>query len=344
MKEIIKDKISLEAYEYISKFIDFENENIKVVSTTNKFNIIQSDKKYDSLVNFTKINNLRYMNQFFIAVNSSIKMSGLYVGLGETIVGLKNRKTEKYPKFIAKIIFILEFIFLRIFPKVNGLKQIYFFITRGRNRIISKAEILGRLVYCGFTIVDYKTINNKLFFIVKKNSSPIENQKPSYGFLYKMPRVGKNNKMIGVYKFRTMHPYSEFLHSYILEKNGYADSGKPADDFRLTPWGKFLRKYWLDELPQLLNVLKGDLKLVGIRPVGLRYLQDIPEDIREMRKKHKPGCIPPYVALNKNSTVESVQEAEREYMLQKNKNPYFTDTICFFKALWNIIIRKKRSA
>ncbi len=344
MKEIIKDKIGLEAYDYISSYIDFDNDNNKVVSTTNKFNISQTNKEFDSVVNLTKINNLRYMNQFFIAVNSSMKMDGLFIGLGETIAGRKHRKLKKYPSIIAKIIFAFEFIFLRIFPKVKGLKQIYFFVTRGRNRIISKAEILGRLISCGFSIVEYKTIDNKLYFIVRKTGKPIENQKPSYGLLYKMPRVGKNNKMIGVYKFRTMHPYSEFLHSYILEKNGYAESGKPADDFRLTPWGKFLRKYWLDELPQLLNVLKGELKLVGIRPVGLRYLQDIPEDIREMRKNHKPGCIPPYVALNKNSTVESVQEAEREYMIQKNKNPYFTDTICFFKAIWNILVRKKRSA
>ena len=79
MKETIKDKISLEAYDYISKFIDFENENNKLVSTTNKFNISQSNNEYDSIVNLTKINNLRYMNQFFIAVNSSIKINGLYI-------------------------------------------------------------------------------------------------------------------------------------------------------------------------------------------------------------------------------------------------------------------------
>ncbi len=344
MKTLISDKIGEDAYRYLSSFTDLNNSETLVISTTNSFNIINATAKFNTIVNFTKVNNLRYINRFFIDVNSKLEFDGLYIGLAETIAGRQQRKRKKYPRIIAKIIFIFEFIFLRVFPKVSGLKKIYFFVTRGRNRLISKAELLGRLISCGFSIVEFKTINNKLYFIVKKTGLPIENQKPSYGLLYTMPRVGKNGKMIGVYKFRTMHPYSEFLHSYILEKNGYAASGKPADDFRLTPWGKFLRKYWLDELPQLLNVIKGDLKLVGIRPVGLRYLQDIPEDLRELRAKHKPGCIPPYVAFNKSSTVASVLDAEREYLIKKNKNPYFTDTICFFKAIWNILIKKKRSA
>ncbi len=344
MKTVIAEKIGEEAFEYISSFTDLESNDNLVISSTNSFNITNNPKNYNAIINFTKVNNLRYINRFFIDVNSKLEENGLYIGLAETIAGRQERKRQMHNHFIAKIIFIFEFIFLRVFPKVSGLKKVYFFVTRGRNRLISKAELLGRLISCGFSIVEFKTFNNKLYFIVKKTGQPIENQKPSYGLLYTMPRVGKNGKMIGVYKFRTMHPYSEFLHSYILEKNGYAASGKPADDFRLTPWGKFLRKYWLDELPQLLNVLKGDLKLVGIRPVGLRYLQDIPEDLRVMRAKHKPGCIPPYVAFNKSSSVESVLNAEREYLIQKNKNPYFTDTICFFRAIWNILIKKKRSA
>ena len=344
MENVIFDKVGDKAFNYISKFVDLSSDNSLVISTTNSFNITNNSKKFHAIVNLTKVNNLRYINRFFIDVNSKLENNGYYIGVAETIAGRQERKRKKHPLFFAKIIFIFEFIFLRVFPKVSGLKKIYFFVTRGRNRLISKAELLGRLISCGFTIVEFNTIDNKLYFIVKKTGQPIENQRPSYGLLYTMPRVGKNGKMIGVYKFRTMHPYSEFLHSYILEKNGYAASGKPADDFRLTPWGKFLRKYWLDELPQLINVLKGDLKLVGIRPVGLRYLEDIPEDLRELRSKHKPGCIPPYVAFNKSSSVESVLDAEREYLFQKNKNPYFTDTICFFKAIWNILIKKKRSA
>ena len=126
--------------------------------------------------------------------------------------------------------------------------------------------------------------------------------------------------------------------------NGYAESGKPKNDFRLTPWGRFFRKYWIDELPQLINVIKGEMKLVGVRPISERYFQDIPEDLQQLRLKHKPGCVPPYVSLNRKSSVEEVLQAEREYLLIKEKNPYTTDIKFLCKAIFNIIIRRKRSA
>jgi lipopolysaccharide/colanic/teichoic acid biosynthesis glycosyltransferase len=141
-----------------------------------------------------------------------------------------------------------------------------------------------------------------------------------------------------------MHPYSEYLQDYILKLNGYAETGKPANDFRLVPWGKFLRRYWFDELPQLINLFKGELKLVGARPVSLRYFQDIPKEIQKLRIAQKPGCIPPYVSLNSKGSVKCVLQAEKEYLEEKRKNPYFTDTKYFFKALYNILFKGKRSA
>jgi hypothetical protein len=86
------------------------------------------------------------------------------------------------------------------------------------------------------------------------------------------------------------------------------------------------------------------MKLVGIRPVSARYFQDIPEDLQKLRNTQKPGCIPTYVALNMKSDVESVQQAERIYLLEKLQRPYSTDTRYFFKALFAIIVRSKRSA
>jgi lipopolysaccharide/colanic/teichoic acid biosynthesis glycosyltransferase len=213
----------------------------------------------------------------------------------------------------------------------------------GVNRVLSKAEVLGRLVSCGFSIVDYKEYNDLLYFIVKKVKVPKQNYQPSYGPLFKMRRVGKNGKIIYVYKFRTMHPYAEFLQDYIVSKYGYSDIGKPANDFRLTKWGKFLRKYWLDELPQLINVLKGEMKLVGVRPLSERFLNEYPEDIKQKRLKYKPGCIPPYVALLKQEVSEYI-EAERIYLLDKEKHPYTTDIKYLFKGIYNILTNKIRSA
>ena len=66
--------------------------------------------------------------------------------------------------------------------------------------------------------------------------------------------------------------------------------------------------------------------------------------LQELRIKHKPGCIPPYVSLNKTGSVQDVIKAEREYLIEKNNNPYFTDLKYFFKAIYNILFKRKRSA
>jgi hypothetical protein len=70
-----------------------------------------------------------------------------------------------------------------------------------------------------------------------------------------------------------------------------------------------------------------------VRPITPRYAEDIPKDLLELRLKHKPGCIPPYVSLDRKDSVEAVLQAEREYL-----------TRYFFKAVYNIVFRKKRSA
>ena len=68
-----------------------------------------------------------------------------------------------------------------------------------------------------------------------------------------------------------MHPYSEFIQEEVFKQNKLNDAGKLANDFRLTNWGKFLRKYWIDELPQFLNFLKGDVVLIGPRALSKHF-------------------------------------------------------------------------
>jgi lipopolysaccharide/colanic/teichoic acid biosynthesis glycosyltransferase len=344
MRGLIVGKAGERAYNYFSQFVDVESEATFVVSTTNVFNILNNNNKFNAIVNLSRTNDIRFINKYFEAVNSRLNEEDIFIGCVETISSRMQRLPIGKIPIIGRLYFSIEFIFNRLAPKIVGLKKIYFLLTRGRNRLLSRAEVLGRLVCCGFEIVDSKQINGLTYYVVKKIKAPSFDMSPSYGPLYRMPRIGKNGKIIKVYKLRTMHPYAEYLHGYILKLHGYAESGKPANDFRLTPWGKFMRKYWLDELPQLINVLKGDLKLVGVRPISQRYFQDIPKDLQGLRIKSKPGCIPPYVALNRKGNVKSVLQAEREYLEEKNRNPYTTDTKYFFKALFNIIIKRKRSA
>jgi lipopolysaccharide/colanic/teichoic acid biosynthesis glycosyltransferase len=297
-----------------------------------------------SLFTETRMNDVRRINKFLEQVNEAIEDQQLFVGSFETYRARRHR-ISFYKVPLLKYAWITsEFIFLRIFPKVPVLKQLYFAVTRGKGRLLSKAEMLGRLVCCGFEIVSHESINGITWFAAKKVKAPSYDKNASYGPLFKMRRIGKGGKIFHVLKFRTMHPYSEYLQDYVLQRNGYAESGKPADDFRLTPWGKLMRRYWLDELPQLINVLKGDMKLVGVRPVSPRYFEDIPKHLQELRITQKPGCIPPYVSLDRKPSVEGVLKAEEEYLIEKKRNPYFTDTRFFFSAIYNIIVKRKRSA
>jgi lipopolysaccharide/colanic/teichoic acid biosynthesis glycosyltransferase len=332
-----------EIQEFLSGFINLHDNNLvkinnditKLPSSINNFSIIQIEGL---------MNNIRYINKLLEKINLNINDGTYIIGSFETFKSRRNRIIYYKIPILRYVYMLIEFLLLRVTPKINGINKLYFYLTKGRNRLLSKAEMLGRLVCCGFEIIGTRKIKGIDYFIVKRKNDPTFDMKASYGPIFGMQRIGKGGKIFKVYKFRTMHPYSEYLQDYILKINGYAKSGKPANDFRLTPWGKVFRKYWIDELPQLFNILKGDMKLVGVRPVSKRYFEDIPKELQILRITQKPGCIPPYVSLNRGGDVYSVQTAEKEYLLEKLKNPLSTDTKYFFKAIFNILIRKKRSA
>ena len=339
-KELILSELDEEHFNFFQKFRDVTSyDSLVVPKEKDLLNYSSEYIKINSIVLLDKINNFRQINKKFEDANAKLPMGGFFMGSFETFDS-KVKKTRFCNVPVLKhFCSTMGFLIHRVFPKLPYIKKAYFFLTGGKNRLLSKAEALGRLVSCGFDILDYTEIDGIHYFASIKIKEPSYDMNPSYGPLFKMRRVGKNGKIIGVYKFRTMHPYSEYLQDYILKLNGYSETGKPANDFRLVPWGKFLRRYWLDELPQLINVFKGELKLVGSRPVSQTYFNDIPKDIQDLRLKQKPGCIPPYVALNRKSSVNSVLESEREYLLEKSKNPYFTDTKYFFTAIFNILFK-----
>ena len=96
--------------------------------------------------------------------------------------------------------------------------------------------------------------------------------------VFKQQRAGKNGKPFVFYKFRTMKSSVE----------PFGPSPKSGDDSRLTRVGKFLREYSLDELPQLFNILKGDMSVVGPRPLYLSQMAEWNE--RQKKRLHvKPG-------------------------------------------------------
>ena len=244
---------------------------------------------------------------------------------------------------IAYPYMIFDFIFRRIPPKISATQKIYYSLTDGKNRPVSRSETLGRLVSCGFEILGDEQINNLIYFSVKKNSEPKYDDSPSYGLLIKLERIGKEGKRIRVYKFRTMHPYSEYIQGYVYEKYNIKEGGKFDNDFRITSWGKMLRKFWIDEVPMIWNLLKGDLKLFGVRPLSQHYYDLYDEDLRIRRIKYKPGLVPPYY-VDLPKTLQEIMESERKYLDSYDKHSFITDWKYFWKAVYNIVFKHAKSA
>ena len=117
---------------------------------------------------------------------------------------------------------------------------------------------------------------------------------------YKQVRVGKNGKKFKMYKFRSMFVNADKMLSKLKEQNDVeGPMFEMKDDPRITKVGHFIRKHSLDELPQFLNVIKGDMSLVGPRP-------PLPSEVAEYSDYDKqrlyvtPGCTGLWQATERN--------------------------------------------
>ncbi len=343
IKEIIINESGKNVYQLISKYINVGDPENLILSTTTKFNVDQLPaNRFRCLINLHKINDIRRINKFFESVNEKLPFGGVYINSSETFPLRKERILKKYPPIINHIYYFFDFIFTRVFPKLPVTKNIYFYITLGRNRVISRAETLGRLYSCGFECIDEKFIDGNFYFVMRKVKEPDYPETPTYGPFIRLQRHGKDGKMIGVYKMRTMHAYSEYLQEYVFQKNNLQEGGKFSNDFRITGSGKFMRKFWLDELPMVFNLLKREMKIVGVRPLSKHYFNLYSEELKAKRIKHKPGLVPPfYVDMPK--TLDEIMKSEMKYLEESEKHPFTTDIKYFFKAFYNIMFKKARS-
>ncbi|MCD4676354.1 MAG: sugar transferase [Desulfobacula sp.] len=163
------------------------------------------------LLSMHKTNDVRRINRYFLQVHQVLLPGGYFIAWAHTIRTHKKWIYSKFPRQIANAVYFFDFCFKRIMPKLPGLKKIYFALTKGQSRIISRAEVLGRLCFCGFEVIAEKDINMRRCFIVRKVKTPSLDQNPTYGPFISLKRLGFNKKIIYMYKFRTMHPYSEYL-------------------------------------------------------------------------------------------------------------------------------------
>ena len=339
----IVNEIGQKAFEYILPFLNNAYSKTRFLSadTNIKLDYFKNDE-YAYFVNLHPINNFKRISKFFIKINDLLPIGGTFIGNFQTNEHKKELIAKKYTKNTAFFVYLYFFAWHRVCSKLPIIKILYFFITGGYHRAISKAEVFGRLYSCGFEIFSENNIDNLLYFVAKKRASSSEILNPTYGPIIALRRVGKDGKMITTYKLRTMYAYSEFLQDYVYNLKGLEVGGKLKDDFRVTTLGRMLRKYWIDELPMILNLIKGDVKLVGVRPLSLHYFNLYPEDLKAKRIKTKPGLIPPFY-YDLPQTLEEIIASELKYLESYEKAPSKTDWNYFCRAMYNIFIKKAKS-
>nr|WP_280559183.1 sugar transferase [Priestia megaterium] len=154
-------------------------------------------------------------------------------------------------------------------------------------------------------------------FIVIAFLIKIEDQKGPV--LFKQIRVGKNNEEFTMYKFRSMVSNAEDLLEGLLDKNETTGAMfKMRDDPRITKIGKFIRRTSLDELPQLLNVLKGEMSLVGPRPPLPREVEKY-NDYHKQRLLAKPGCTGLWQVSGRSSIgFDEMVQLDLKYITKSN--------------------------
>ncbi len=175
-------------------------------------------------------------------------------------------------------------------------------------------------------------------FLIISIAVKLDSKGPAF-FVHK--RIGKDGKIINVYKFRTMVDNAEgLIRKFTPEQlKKFNENFKLEDDPRITRIGKFLRKTSLDELPQLLNILKGELSIIGPRPVVSNEIERYGEN-KEKLLSVTPG-LTGYWAANGRSCTTYEERMQMELYYVDNIS-LKTDIEIFFKTI--ILVLKREGA
>ena len=157
--------------------------------------------------------------------------------------------------------------------------------------------------------------------------------------IFKHKRIGKNGKIIYLWKFRSMVSNAkEIMDNWSKErKEEFEKNYKLDDDERITKIGKFLRKTSLDELPQIINILKGDMSIIGPRPVVEKELEKF-GDYKDKFLSVKPG-LTGYWAVNGRSDTNYEERVQLEIYYVDHCSLWM-DIKCFFKTIKVVLLGK----
>lgn len=306
------------------------------------------------LVGRIRINDVLRLNRFLMFCAKRIAMGGFLVIWYMPLENIAMNLRQRYPGLLYWPVFILHFVWYRALRKIPYLDTFYFWskiswldtlhlaITKGRNRVLSRAEVWGRLSFCGMQVIAESKGDGEVYLIAQRVSLPVQNKRPSYYPIIALEKVGLDGEIIYTHKIRTMYPFSEFLQKRVFEEHGLAATGKFANDFRLTEYGRFLRKYWLDELPQIFDWLRGDVKLVGMRATSPHFLSLYPRTLYDLYVQIKPGLIPP-IFDESITSFDQIVEVELEYLRSYWDQPFRTDIRYLIQTFTDIVFKGVRS-
>lgn len=290
-----------------------------------------------------RLNDVRRQCRFLRDVAGYLPYGGYVVARYQPLSCHDEELQRRYSGLLYRLVYVLDFLWQRVFPKIPVVNRAYFAFTRGRNRVISRIEIWGRLAYSGLAVIgESEPLDGEVYVLARKEGDPIIDRKPSYYPIVALNKVGLHGERIRVHKVRSMYPFSEFLQKRIFEEHGLSSTGKFANDPRLTEYGPFVRRYWLDEVPQLFDWLRGDIKLVGMRATSPHFLSLYPAELYELYVRIKPGLIPP-IFDEETDGFDDIVETELKYLRSYAQAPILTDIRCLGATINDIVFRGVRS-
>jgi lipopolysaccharide/colanic/teichoic acid biosynthesis glycosyltransferase len=293
-------------------------------------------KQYPVCILDIRINDLKDINKSFVSIYQSIVPGGYLFALYKDLDDFESESLSSTSRLIKFFKTLFYYLYYRAFPKIPYLNVFYGLISGGRNKVISRAETLGRLYYCGFEVE--KQIKNEgvSYILARKLKTPSENPAPSFYPIITLNRIGLYGTVIKIHKIRSMYPYSEFLQQKVFEESSITSTGKFGNDYRITKFGKIFRKYWIDEIPQLIDWFRGKIKLVGIRAMSQHYFGLYSKDYQDLYIQVKPGIFSP-IFDEKISGFDDIQRIEKEYLVKYLQSPVKTDIEYFILTIKQII-------
>lgn len=149
--------------------------------------------------------------------------------------------------------------------------------------------------------------------------------------IFTQTRIGKDGKEFNILKIKTM-----------IDSNNNTYLSTQENDSRIKNWAKWLRRWGIDEIPQIINIIKGEMTIIGPRPLTPQDFSILPKELIELRKKVKPGWFNPKYVSHNPFDFQTVVETEMDYIKSKLRKPFRTDIKYLFLIVFNIFFRGVR--